>query len=177
MPWDFEWFWVSQQITYYFTKIVSCFTLVLCLAVVVIQGMSIAPQLWVAVQWLSCLFFAGFLAVLVFLYLVVKNGSKEGSISIGYKSFFVKATCSPAPEEVAETARAACVILEALRNTDQRDRLLPENRPAPAQAVEGNPPARPLLVKAPPARGPPNRQNPPRAGGAAGLHRNRALSG
>ena len=111
MPWDFEWFWVAQQITYFCEKIFNWFILILCLAVVGVQGMSTAPQLWVLVQWLSCVCLAGFLSVLVFLYMAVKNGSKEGSISIGYRSFFVKATCSPSPEEVAETARAACVWL------------------------------------------------------------------
>ena len=34
MPWDFEWFWVAQQLTYFCEKIFNWFILILCLAVV-----------------------------------------------------------------------------------------------------------------------------------------------
>ena len=98
MWWVCEWWWDLWAVTCSLVKIFSGAFLGLCLTVVGIQGMSSASQLWAVVQWLSCLAFTGFLALLAFLYLVVKNGSKEGSISIGYKNFFVKATRAPAPE-------------------------------------------------------------------------------
>ena len=119
-------------------------------------------SLWVAVQWLFSLLLLAYLSTLGFLLLLSRTCREEGSLSFCVGKFGLRSSSLPSPEDVADTARAAITVTQAVQPDVLGRPRGQANHRGGTRVGRAGPPPRPLPVRTPPVRGPPPRTPIPR---------------